>query len=202
MVEALIEYLKIFKKADFTNLIVALKAPDPLVNIEANLLLVKTMAKLKMDYPIHLGVTEAGNADAARVKSTLGIGTLLLNGIGDTIRVSLTEPPEKEIPLCYDILQATHRRITKTEFIACPSCGRTLFDIEKVTNRIKKELGHLKGVKIAIMGCIVNGPGEMMDADYGYIGGAPGKINLYKKGKCVKKNIPEKDALAELKKII
>ena len=202
MVEAAIEYARIFKENNFDDLVISVKASDPLSMIEANRLLVEKMDKEGMDYPIHLGVTEAGNASEGRAKSTIGIGTLLLDGIGDTIRVSLTEDPVNEIPVCYDILQAVRRRITKAEFVSCPSCGRTLFDIEKVTNEIKKKLGHLKGVRIAIMGCIVNGPGEMGDADFGYVGAGPGKINLYKKGKIVKKNVPEKEALKEFLKIV
>jgi len=202
MVESAMEYLRIFKKHDYNEIIVALKSSNPLVMIEANRLLVSIMEAENMDYPIHLGVTEAGNADDGRAKSTIGIGTLLLEGIGDTLRVSLTESPEKEIPVCYSILQATQRRITKTEFISCPSCGRTLFDIERVTNLIKKRMNHLKGVKIAIMGCIVNGPGEMADADFGYVGGQKGKITIYYKGEVIKRGIPEDDAIDELEKLI
>jgi (E)-4-hydroxy-3-methylbut-2-enyl-diphosphate synthase len=202
MVESVMEYLRIFKKHDFDEIVVAMKASSPLVMIEANRLLVKKMDDEGMDYPLHLGVTEAGNADDGRVKSTIGIGTLLMDGIGDTIRVSLTEDPVKEIPVCYSILQATGRRVTKTEFVSCPSCGRTLFDIEKTTNEIKKRLGNLKGIKIAIMGCIVNGIGEMGDADFGYVGGKPGLVNLYERGKLVKEDVPQENAVDELEKII
>lgn len=202
MVEATMEYLRIFFKHGFDDIVVALKASNPLIMIEANRLLVHTMDSEGMDYPIHLGVTEAGNAEEGRAKSTLGIGTLLLEGIGDTIRVSLTEDPTHEPPEGFNILQASRRRITKTEFISCPSCGRTLFDIEKVTNIIKKRMGHLKGVTIAIMGCIVNGPGEMADADFGYVGGAPGKINLFKGKDVIKKDVPEKNAVDALVELI
>ncbi len=202
LVESVMEYLRIFKKHNYENLVVAIKSSDPIVMIDANKLLADTMDENQMDYPIHLGVTEAGMGEDGRAKSMIGIGGVLLAGIGDTIRVSLTEPPEKEIPVCYSILQATQRRITKTEFVSCPSCGRTLFDIEEVTKKIKAKLGHFKGLKIAVMGCIVNGPGEMAGADFGYVGGAPGKISLYKAGKLVKKNIPEKDGLKELVKLI
>lgn len=202
MVESAMEFARVFKENNFEDLVIAVKASDPLVMIEANRLLVSEMDKEGMDYPIHLGVTEAGNASEGRAKSTIGIGTLLLEGIGDTVRVSLTEDPVKEITVCYDILQATRRRITKTEFISCPSCGRTLFDIEKVTNIIKERMGHLKGVRIAIMGCIVNGPGEMGEADFGYIGAGPGKISLYKGHEVVKKNIPEEGAVDELINLI
>jgi (E)-4-hydroxy-3-methylbut-2-enyl-diphosphate synthase len=160
------------------------------------------MDEENMGYPIHLGVTEAGSEDDGRAKSTIGIGTLLLEGIGDTLRVSLTEPPEDEIPVCFTILQATKRRISKAEFISCPSCGRTLFDIASVTKVIKERLGHLTGVKIAVMGCIVNGPGEMADADYGYVGGAPGKISLYRNKEVVERNIPQEQALDALVELI
>jgi len=125
-----------------------------------------------------------------------------MEGIGDTIRVSLTEDPVKEIPTCYGILQATHRRITRTEFISCPSCGRTLFDIEPVTNIIKERMGHLKGLRIAVMGCIVNGLGEMADADYGYVGGAHGQVSLYRKKELVKRSVPEAKAVDELIELI
>ena len=202
MVEATMEYLRIFKKYDFNNIIVALKSSDPLIMIEANRMLASVLEKENMDYPIHLGVTEAGGGEDGRAKSIIGIGTLLLEGVGDTIRTSLTESPAKEIPVCYTILQATKRRITKTEFISCPSCGRTLFDIEKVANKIKEKMSHLKGVTIAIMGCIVNGIGEMGDADFGYVGGKPGMINLYYKKELVKRDVPEEKAIDELINLI
>jgi len=202
MAESAMEYLRIFAKHNFHEIIVALKSSDPIMMINANRLLADKMEKENMDYPIHLGVTEAGNKEDGRAKSTIGIGTLLLDGIGDTIRVSLTEEPEKEIPVCYSILQATRRRITKTEFISCPSCGRTLYNIEKVTNKIKDVMGHLKGVRIAIMGCIVNGLGEMADADFGYVGGKPGEISLYYKKELVKRGVPENEAIEELIKLI
>lgn len=198
LVESVMEYLRIFKKHGYHNLVVAIKASDPMIMIEANRVLVAKMDEVGMDYPIHLGVTEAGSADDGRAKSILGIGTLLMEGIGDTLRVSLTEPPEAEIPVCYTILQATQRRITKAEFISCPSCGRTLYDIAAVTETIKKRLEHLTGVRIAIMGCIVNGPGEMADADFGYVGGAPGKIDLYKNKEVVQRGIDQSEALDAL----
>lgn len=202
MVESALEYLRIFKRNDFNNIVVALKASDPLIMIEANRMLVDSFSKENMDYPIHLGVTEAGNAIDGRAKSIVGISNLLLDGIGDTLRVSLTEAPEKEIPVCYSILQATRTRITKTEFVSCPSCGRTQYNIEEVSNRIKEEMGHLKGVTIAIMGCVVNGLGELGEADFGYVGGRPGFINLYYKKNLVKSGIPEGEAIEELRGLI
>ena len=202
LVESVMEYLRIFKKHSYENLVVAIKSSDPVIMVEVNRLLAKTLDESGMDYPIHLGVTEAGIDEDGRAKSTIGIGLPLMEGIGDTIRVSLTEAPEKEIPVCYSILQAVQRRITKTEFISCPSCGRTLFDIEEVTRRVQAKLGHLKGLRIAVMGCIVNGPGEMAGADFGYVGGAPGKVSLYRKDKCIEKNISEEDALERLVELI
>lgn len=202
MVESAMEYLRIFHKHGYDEIVVAMKSSDPLVMIEANRLLVHMLDTEGMDYPIHLGVTEAGNAEDGRAKSTIGIGTALLEGIGDTVRVSLTEAPEKEIPVCYSILQATHRRITKTEFISCPSCGRTLYDIETVTNTIKERMGHLVGVRIAVMGCIVNGIGEMADADFGYVGGRPGMINLFWKKDLVARDVPEAEAIDRLVELI
>lgn len=202
MVESAMEYLRIFQKYDYRDIVVAMKAADPLIMIEANRLLIATLDREGMDYPIHLGVTEAGNAEDGRAKSTIGIGTALLEGIGDTIRVSLTEAPEKELPVCYSILQATRRRITKTEFISCPSCGRTLFDLETVTNKVKERLGHMAGLRIAVMGCIVNGIGEMADADFGYVGGKPGMINLFWKKDLVRRDVPEAEALDVLVELI
>lgn len=202
MVESAMEYLRIFKKHKFNDIVVAMKASNPLIMIEANRLLVEKMKKEKMDYPIHLGVTEAGGGEEGRAKSILGIGTLLMEGVGDTIRVSLTESPEKEIPVCYNILQATRRRISKAEFISCPSCGRTLFDIEKVAEIIKNAFEHLRGVTIAVMGCIVNGLGEMGDADFGYVGGKPGMVNLYYKKDLMKRDVPAEKAVEELKNLI
>lgn len=202
MVESAMEYLRIFHRNNYNEIVVAMKSSDPLVMIEANRILVSRMEEEGMDYPIHLGVTEAGNAEDGRAKSTIGIGTLLLDGIGDTLRVSLTEAPEKEIPVCYSILQATRRRITKTEFISCPSCGRTLYDIESVTNDIKERMGHLKGVRIAVMGCIVNGLGEMADADFGYVGGGPGQVSLYYKKELVRRGVSEAEAIDALENLI
>jgi (E)-4-hydroxy-3-methylbut-2-enyl-diphosphate synthase len=152
----------------------------------------------KMYYPLHLGVTEAGNELDGRIKSTVGIGTLLCEGLGDTIRVSLTEASENEIPVAQSILQSTRARIYNTDFISCPSCGRTFFDLESTTAQIKARTSHLKGVKIAIMGCVVNGPGEMADADYGYVGTGIGKISLYRGQEVVQSNIPLGNAVDNL----
>ncbi|MBR6494714.1 MAG: flavodoxin-dependent (E)-4-hydroxy-3-methylbut-2-enyl-diphosphate synthase, partial [Prevotella sp.] len=152
--------------------------------------------------PLHLGVTEAGEGEDGRLKSAVGIGALLIDGIGDTIRVSLSEEPEAEIPVAYAILQAARLRITKTEYISCPGCGRTLYNLQETIARVKAATSHLVGLKIAIMGCIVNGPGEMADADYGYVGAGPGRISLYKGKVCIEKNIPEAEAVERLLQLI
>jgi (E)-4-hydroxy-3-methylbut-2-enyl-diphosphate synthase len=203
MVQSAIEYLQICERHDFRNLVISLKASRVPIMIQANRLMAQRMAELGMDYPLHLGVTEAGSEQYARIKSTTGIGTLLAEGIGDTIRVSLSEDPIHELPVCYDILQALGLRRTKVEFIACPSCGRTKFDLPTVEAWVKAATGHLGGdVSIAVMGCIVNGPGEMADSDYGYVGKAGGKISLYRKRAEVKTGIPQEQSVEELINLI
>ena len=301
MVSAAIEFIQICRKNNFHNLTLSLKASSVSVMIEANRLLVQKMKKYGWYYPVHLGVTEAGSGIAGRVKSIMGIGTLLSEGIGDTLRVSLTEAPEKEIPvarqiartyprnsnslpnsvqwiqyseldsslrstvvwikekekpkpekkicllsyphlqkeeviyrapvdfyraweqkqpdgllilhrknirilpntsLALQILQAAGLRFSKAELIACPSCGRTQFDIEQELRRVQQRLGHLKGLKIAIMGCFVNGPGEMAGADYGYVGAGKGKVNVYKKDKILFQHLSPDEALNKLEELI
>ena len=198
MVESALEFVRICEAMDFHDIVLGMKASNVKVMIAANRLLVERMKKENMNYPIHLGVTEAGSGEDGRIKSAIGIGSLLADGIGDTIRVSITEDPEFEIPVAYGILQAAGVRITKTEFISCPSCARTLFNIQDVLEKVKVRTSHLTGLKIAVMGCIVNGPGEMADADYGYVGAGKGKVMLYKGTEVVKKNVDEGDALEEL----
>ncbi len=134
--------------------------------------------------------------------ASTNIGSLLCDGIGDAILVQGEEAPGQALRLSYNILQAAGSRIFKTDYVACPSCGRTLFNLQTTTAKIKAATLHLKGVKIAIMGCIVNGPGEMADADFGYVGGAPGKVNLYVGKTAVKFNIPEAEAVDRLKDLI
>jgi len=136
------------------------------------------------------------------LESSVNIGSLLCDGIGDAILVQGEDAPGQSLRLAFNILQAAGARIFKTDYVACPSCGRTLFDLQSTTARIKAATLHLKGVKIAIMGCIVNGPGEMADADFGYVGGAPGKVNLYVGKQAVKFNIPEGEAVDRLKDLI
>ncbi len=286
MLESAMEFLHICRDNNFNDVVVSMKASNTRVMVEAYRLLVAAMDKEKMDYPLHLGVTEAGDGDDGRLKSAVGIGTLLAQGLGDTIRVSLTEAPENEIPVaqalvriapqypyasvransirpdhageCYSpiqrhydvptreelllrmacdagpalldgkagdfeftaniagkplekvqthdlalsLLQATRVRFTKPEYIACPGCGRTLYDLQPVLAAVKAATAHLKGLKIAVMGCIVNGPGEMADADYGYVGAGPGLVTLYKGKEAVKKNIPQQLAVEELLHLI
>jgi (E)-4-hydroxy-3-methylbut-2-enyl-diphosphate synthase len=134
--------------------------------------------------------------------ASTNIGSLLCDGIGDAVLVQGEEAPGQALRLSYNILQAAGSRIFKTDYVACPSCGRTLFNLQTTTAKIKTATSHLKGVKIAIMGCIVNGPGEMADADFGYVGGAPGKVNLYVGKTPVKFNIPEAEAVDRLKDLI
>jgi (E)-4-hydroxy-3-methylbut-2-enyl-diphosphate synthase len=132
------------------------------------------------------------------IEASFLCGALLCDGIGDLVSIETESDPDRSLRLAYNLLQGAGTRISKTEFVACPSCGRTLFDLQTTTQRIRSQTGHLKGVKIAIMGCIVNGPGEMADADFGYVGGAPGKINLYAGRQCVRYNVPEAEADARL----
>lgn len=344
MVESALEYLRICNAENFHNVVISIKSSNVGVMVETVELLVKKMEEEGMNYPLHLGVTEAGDAEDGRVKSAVGIGTLLGEGLGDTIRVSLTENPECEIPvaiklrdyissrenhdtvpepnhsikienskspivigldidkipegwhfsktegeipiffddlpvvletdnknipgamaswidrfrekgmknpvvlkvnypdldiedlrikasadlgplllwgygrdiwieapnftqdeinsLALGILQATRLRISKTEYISCPSCGRTLFDLQKTLKEVKEATKEMKGLKIGVMGCIVNGPGEMADADYGYVGAGHGKVSLYKGKELIKKNLPSDKAIEELLALI
>lgn len=276
IVESCMEFLRICVRHNFMDVVISIKASNTVVMVQSMRLLVEQMQAEGMTFPLHLGVTEAGEGEDGRIKSAVGIGALLTEGIGDTIRVSLSEAPEKEIPVarqlvdmipeCYalreealqsiqddtvtlrlkadnmeqlqlkaamavgaifidrkahkldiiadgfseeqlrdlsdSILQAARIKFVKTEYISCPGCGRTLYDLEGTIHRIKAATAHLKGLKIAIMGCIVNGPGEMADADYGYVGAARGKVSLYKAKECVEKNIPEEEAVERLLQFI
>ena len=202
MAESCLELLRMCRQENFDQIVISLKASNTVLMIEAVKLLVEKMEAEDFHFPLHLGVTEAGDGEDGRIKSAVGIGSLLAVGIGDTIRVSLSEPPEAEIPVAFGILQATRSRITKTEYISCPSCGRTLFDLQTAVRRVRERTSHLVGLKIAVMGCIVNGPGEMADADYGYVGAGRGKISLYKGKTCVERNIPEDEAIDKLLALI
>ena len=205
IVESCMEFLRICEREQFRDVVVSIKASNTVVMVQSVRLLCQQMEKEGMDYPLHLGVTEAGEGEDGRLKSAVGIGALLIDGIGDTIRVSLSEEPEKEIPVAQSILQAARVQMHKTEYISCPGCGRTLYDLQDTIRRIKtaveekaKTDQRYKTLKIGIMGCIVNGPGEMADADYGYVGAARGKVSLYKNKKCIEKNIPEEEAVERL----
>ena len=276
IVESCMEFLRIFRREDFTDVVISIKASNTVVMVQSVRLLVEAMDREDMHYPLHLGVTEAGEGEDGRIKSAVGIGALLTEGIGDTIRVSLSEEPECEIPVARQlvdlipecarlrseaeaaisddtirlqldaanmeqlqlkaamavgallidrkatklvitspllteeqavmladaILQAARIKFTKTEYISCPGCGRTLYNLQDTIRRIKAATAHLVGLKIGIMGCIVNGPGEMADADYGYVGAGPGRISLYRQKECVEKNIPEAEAVEKLLQLI
>ena len=201
MVESALEFIRICESLDFGNIVISLKASRVPVMVAAYRLMAQRMDALGMDYPLHLGVTEAGDGEYGRIKSTAGIAPLLADGIGDTIRVSITEAPEKEIPVCYSILQALGLRKTMVEYVACPSCGRTLFNLEEVLHEVREATKHLTGLDIAVMGFIVNGPGEMADADYGYVGKQPGYISLYRGREEIKK-VPEAEGVKELINLI
>ena len=324
MVASAMEFLHMCRKADFHDVVVSMKSSNTRVMVHAYRLLVEAMEREGMTYPLHLGVTEAGDGIEGRIKSAVGIGALLADGIGDTLRVSLTEEPANEVPVGkilanyftsrtaefeveslegysptefrprtsakpithseitadYDIvdatsdnpthewraailnrkdnrpvvlrrrydesnpelvaiyaaadmgsllldglaegvwidapaidqatlhdfelilLQAARLRFTRTEYIACPSCGRTLYDIQTTLAEIKARTSHLKDLKIGVMGCIVNGPGEMADADYGYVGSSPEHITLYRGKEIVERNIHQREALDHLIDII
>jgi (E)-4-hydroxy-3-methylbut-2-enyl-diphosphate synthase len=197
MVQSAMEFIRICDRLDFHNIVVSMKASRAPVMLAAYRMMADRLDAEGYRYPLHLGVTEAGDGDYGRIKSTAGIATLLSEGIGDTIRVSLTEAPEKEIPVCYSILQALGLRKTMVEYVACPSCGRTLFNLEEVLHKVRSATAHLTGLDIAVMGCIVNGPGEMADADYGYVGKTPGTISLYR-GREEIRRVPEAEGVEAL----
>jgi len=201
MTESAMEFVKICDELDFHNIIMSMKASRAPVMMAAYRMIADRLDSEGYNYPLHLGVTEAGDGDYGRIKSTAGIGTLLAEGLGDTIRVSLTEAPEKEIPVCYSILQSLGLRKTMVEYISCPSCGRTLFNLEEVVDKVRNATSHLTGLDIAIMGCIVNGPGEMADADYGYVGKGKGTIALYRRKEEIKR-VPEDEGVNALIKLI
>ena len=326
MAVSAIEFLKIFRGEGFNRIVVSMKSSDTLTMVMANRLLVKMMFEEGMHYPIHLGITEAGEGEDGRIISAAGTGTLLAEGIGDTVRVSLSEPPEAEIPvaraiikavageagrvknpvaplekrrpgerwfpqvytrerdrfndesgapytgdvltaspdelqategrqaydrilnpvfncddpeqlaieaaallgrffiarhpaglcisnsgavqgdalrrLAFSVLQATEARITRTRYISCPTCGRTKFNLQEAVRKVKEATAHLTGMKIAVMGCVVNGPGEMAGADYGYVGAGEGKVHIYRGTEAVLKNVPEAEALDKLLELI
>ena len=284
MKEAVMEWLNMCVENDFYNVVVSLKASNTFVMTEAYRLLFKEMESKGIVFPLHLGVTEAGNGDGGRIKSAVGISALLSEGIGNTIRVSLTEDPVNEIPVAqyladrYDhvitssmisislegkkaiatyeapsrerllldfacdfgkrlldkeldevlirgsfmedgtavdieesgygsylideLMQAARRRFYRPEYIACPGCGRTMYNLESTFDEVKRRTSHLKGMVIAVMGCIVNGPGEMADADWGYVGEGNGKVSIYKGKNPVLRHVPESEAIDRLLELI
>ena len=244
MATAAMEWVRMCVERNFHSVVVSLKASNTVVMTQAYRELVRMMKDDGTVFPLHLGVTEAGGGDSGRIKSCIGIATLLQEGIGDTIRVSLTEAPENEIPVARylaegrrgdemldaaidwgprllkheideipasagvseylrnEIMQAARRRFYKAEYIACPGCGRTMYDLQKTFAEVKARTSHLKGVVIAVMGCIVNGPGEMADADWGYVGEGNGNVAIYHKGKPVLRHIPDSEAIDRLLELI
>ena len=284
MAKAAMEWLDMCIENDFYNVVVSLKASNTLVMVEAYRLLYKMMQEKGIVFPLHVGVTEAGNGDSGRIKSCVGISTILSEGIGDTVRVSLTEDPVREIPVArylsdrYDhklnssltsiaiegkkavatyhspsrerliedlscdfgkrlldrelddikvkgsylsdegveteiseefgeyladeLLQACRRRFYRPEYVACPGCGRTMYDLQGAFEAVKARTSHLKDVVIAVMGCIVNGPGEMADADWGYVGEGDHKVSIYKGKTPVLRHIPDTEAIDRLVELI
>ena len=250
MAKAAMEWLQMCVDASFFNVVVSLKASNTVVMVQAYRELVRMMQENGHVFPLHLGVTEAGNGESGRIKSCVGIASLMQDGIGDTIRVSLTEDPEKELPVARyladyftpsgpserdemldasikwgpllldrkidsipasagvgphledEIMQAARRRFYRPEYIACPGCGRTMYRLEETFEEVKRRTSHLKGMVIAVMGCIVNGPGEMADADWGYVGEGGGKVSIYRKGEPVLRHVPDSEAIDRLLELI
>lgn len=196
MVESAMYHVNLLEKNNFHDIVISLKASNVKMMVEAY----RKISKI-VDYPLHLGVTEAGTAFQGTVKSAIGIGSLLVDGIGDTIRVSLTEDPVEEIKVAKEILKVLGLVEAGVEIVSCPTCGRTQIDLIGLAKKVEKEFENEKRkLKIAVMGCIVNGPGEAREADYGVAGGK-GEGVLFKKGKIIKK-VAESDILIELKKMI
>ncbi|MCI0638120.1 MAG: flavodoxin-dependent (E)-4-hydroxy-3-methylbut-2-enyl-diphosphate synthase [Gemmataceae bacterium] len=192
MVESALRYLEIAESEGYHDIIVSLKSSDVLTVVEAYRLYAK-----QADYPTHIGVTEAGKAPYAVTKSACGLAPILLDGIGDTIRISLLGDPVPEIAAAFDILQATQRRVRKPELIACPTCGRLEIDLEGIVAQLEKRLaGKKTAVKISVLGCVVNGPGEAREADLGIAAGK-GKGVIFKRGEIVR-HVLEKDMVNAL----
>lgn len=196
MVESAMRHIDILEKNNFSDIIVSIKSS----NVK-NMINAYRMMKQKVDYPLHLGVTEAGTYFGGSIKSAVGIGALLVDDIGDTIRVSLTENPVEEIKVAKEILKVTGYRKNETEIISCPTCGRTQIDLINLAKKVENEFRTLnRPIKIAVMGCVVNGPGEAKECDFGVAGGN-GVGVLFKKGEIVK-TVKEHEILDELRKLI
>jgi (E)-4-hydroxy-3-methylbut-2-enyl-diphosphate synthase len=194
MVDSALRYIEIAESEGYHDIIVSLKSSDVMTVVEAYRLYAK-----QADYPTHIGVTEAGKPPYAVTKSACGLAPILLDGIGDTIRVSLLGDPVPEIAACYDILQATGRRVRKPELIACPTCGRLAIDLEKIIAELEKRLaGRTTPCKISVLGCVVNGPGEAREADIGIAAGN-GKGVIFRNGEIVRNVLESEmvDALLE-----
>ncbi|MBU0648092.1 flavodoxin-dependent (E)-4-hydroxy-3-methylbut-2-enyl-diphosphate synthase [Patescibacteria group bacterium] len=192
LVESALREVKILEKFKFTNIVIAIKSSDVMQTIEAN-----TMLSKKVKYPLHLGVTEAGTPFTGMTKSAIGLGTLLFNGIGDTIRVSLTADPVEEVKAGWEILKALDIRQRGPKIISCPTCGRTEINLINLANQVEEAVKGIKQpIKIAVMGCVVNGPGEAREADIGVAGGV-GCGAIFKKGKVIK-TVKEKEILSAL----
>ena len=253
MALAAMEWVRMCVEQDFDKVVVSLKSSNTVTMVQAYRELVRLFNEEGIDFPLHVGVTEAGNGESGRIKSCVGISTLLEEGIGDTIRVSLTEDPQEELPVAAylaaryssapvpkglsaqeiemldaactwgpklmrgevddipqevdghlrdEIMQAARKRFYKPEYIACPGCGRTMYNLQKAFEEVKAKTSHLHNVVIAVMGCIVNGPGEMADADWGYVGEGGGKVSIYKKNVPVLRHIPEAEAADKLLELI
>ncbi len=192
MVESAMEHIKLLEKFGFKDIVISLKASDVLMTVKAY----KLMAK-EVNYPLHVGITEAGTINSGTVKSAVGIGTILAQGLGDTIRVSLTGDPVEEVKVGYQILKALNLREDGVKIISCPTCGRCQIDLISIANQVEDKIAHLnKPIEVAIMGCVVNGPGEAREADIGIAGGKDEGL-LFKKGEVIRK-IPAEDLVDEL----
>lgn len=196
LVESAMSHVKILEEVGFYDIVISIKSSDVPMMIKAYRLMSE-----KCDYPLHLGVTESGTVFRGTIKSTLGIGTLLAEGIGDTIRVSLTSDPIEEIKVAKEMLQALGLRKQGMQFVSCPTCGRTEINLIKIAEEVEKRLENCnKNIKVAVMGCVVNGPGEAREADIGIAGGH-GVGLIFKKGQIIKK-VKEEDLVEELLKEI
>ena len=195
LAESALRNLEIIEDMGFDDLVVSLKSSDVAMNYEAHKILAE-----KTTHPIHIGITEAGTIKRGKIKSAVGIGALLLEGIGDTLRVSLTSDPVNEVIFAKELLETVGMRKAAYDLISCPTCGRTKIDLEKMAEEVDDELSKLKGlrkgIKVAVMGCAVNGPGEAKEADYGIAGG-DGKGLIFSKGEIVK-NTSEDALVSEL----
>ncbi|HKP54983.1 MAG TPA: (E)-4-hydroxy-3-methylbut-2-enyl-diphosphate synthase [Chloroflexia bacterium] len=208
-VQALLEMAKRAHALGHRGLVLSLRLAEttPSYAVRAYRALSSRLAEIGRKYPIHISATagcfgrpliEGKGYDTWLIGPSIGAGSLLCDGIGNSIEIAGDGTPDERVALAFNILQASGSRVIKAEFVACPSCGRTLFDLQETTERIKRATGHLRGVKIAVMGCIVNGLGELADADFGYMGGAPGKINLFVGKECVEKGVPTEQAVDRL----